>query len=130
MSQISNGKPLWGIDLPTKWFRNHDVRDPEGVLEPKQLPKGNPIGGGYRFICSRGWPGPALAARLMGAKDLWGHDVFFDYVDRWIKEEAPKKQKDYYSYGHDPIKALWLKYRPEADEIGKKYQALRKNAEL
>jgi len=129
--EYPEGKPLWGQDAPpNKWFRNHDSRDPEGVLEPRQLPKGDPIGGGYRFICSRGWPGEALAARLMGAKDLWGHDAFFDYVDRWIKEETPKDQKDYYTYGRDPIKAMWLKYRPEADEIGKEYQALRKKAEL
>ncbi|MDP6357713.1 MAG: hypothetical protein QF473_21525 [Planctomycetota bacterium] len=124
------GKPLWGQDAPPgRWFRNHDNRDPNGILEPMQLPKDNPIGGSYRFICSRGWPGQALAARLMGAMDLWDHPAFFDYVDRWIREEAPKKQKDYYSYGPDPIKAMWLKYRPEADEIGKKYLRAQSNPE-
>ena len=44
------------------------------------------------------------------------------------QEEAPKQQKNYDSYGPDPIKALWLKYRPRTDEIGKKFEALRKEA--
>jgi hypothetical protein len=30
------------------------------------------------------WVGTALAARLMGAQAAWGHDAFFDYVDRWM----------------------------------------------
>ncbi len=88
--EYPKGKPLWGMDGPLKtWFKNHDIRDPEGLLEPVQLPKGKPNGGTYRWICSRGWPGGALAARIMGAQDLWDHPAYFDYVDRWIKEEAP-----------------------------------------
>jgi len=41
----------------------------------------------------------------MGAKDLWGHDAFFDCVGRWSEKEAPKG-KDFYSFGPAPIKAL------------------------
>jgi len=119
--EYPKGKPLWGQDGPPgKWFGNHDLRDPEGKLDPEKLPKG----GTYRFVCSRGWAGAALAARLMGATDLWGHPAYFDYVDRWIKEEAPKG-KDHYSYGPPPIKVMWLKYRGQADQIGAKYRALR-----
>ena len=120
--EYPKGKPLWGMDGPPgKWFGNHDLRDPEGKLEPMQLPKG----GSYRFVCSRGWAGAALAARLMGAMDLWDHPAYFDYVDRWIKEEALKGKKDTYSYGPAPIKAMWLAYRAKADEIGKTYRARR-----
>ena len=119
--QYPNGKPLWGQDGPPgAWFRNHDLRDPEGILEPSQLPKDNPLGGGYRFTCSRGWAGPALAARIMGAMDLWDHPAYFDDGDRWIKEEAPKG-KDVYSYGPPPVKAMWLKYRPQANELGTRF---------
>lgn len=43
----------------------------------------------YRTCCtSRTWVGTALAARLMGLKDAWDHDPFFDYVDRWMAEEV------------------------------------------
>jgi hypothetical protein len=28
----------------------------------------------------------ALALRLMHAEPTWGHDPFFDYVDRWMYE--------------------------------------------
>lgn len=31
----------------------------------------------------KAWIGTALVARIMGAKTLWGHDAFFDYVDRF-----------------------------------------------
>lgn len=120
--EYPKGKPLWGQDGPPgKWFGNHDLRDPEGKLEPEQLPQG----GGYRFVCSRGWAGSALAARLMGAMDLWDHPAFFDYVDRWIKEQAPTVEKVQYSYGSPLIEAMWLKYRPKADEIGATHRAAR-----
>lgn len=43
------------------------------------------IGESYRRCCtSLAWVGEALAARLVGAEDEWGHDAFFAYVDRWM----------------------------------------------
>jgi hypothetical protein len=109
-----HGKPLWGQDGPPgRWFGNHDLRDPDGRLDPEQLPQG----GEYRTVCSRGWVGAALAARLMGAMNLWDHPAYFDYVDRWVQEEAPKGNDDY-TYGPDPIKSMWLKYCAQADAIG------------
>lgn len=45
---------------------------------------------GYRTsTISGGWPGTALAVQLMGAKALWNHDAFFDYVDRWMRPDDP-----------------------------------------
>jgi hypothetical protein len=42
----------------------------------------------YRQCCNgHVWVGQALAARLMGLKDSWNHDPFFDYVDRWMTEK-------------------------------------------
>lgn len=38
----------------------------------------------YRFINSSASFGVALAARLMGAKDIWDHDPFFDYIDYYM----------------------------------------------
>ena len=120
--EYPDGKPLWGQDGPPgHWFGNHDLRDPEGKLDPEKLPQG----GTYRFVCSRGWAGAALAARLMGATDLWDHPAYFDYVDRYIKEEVAAGKRDAYSYGPAPIKAMWLKYRGQADKIGAIYRAVR-----
>ena len=48
----------------------------------------NSLGENYRRCCtSIAWVGQALAARLMKAEKIWGHDAFFDYVDRWMTED-------------------------------------------
>lgn len=40
----------------------------------------------YRTIptCPSSWAGTVMAARIMGAKTLWNHDAFFDYMDRYM----------------------------------------------
>ena len=131
--EYPKGKPLWGQDGPPgRWFGNHDLRDPKGKIEPEQLPQG----GGYRFICSRGWAGAALAARLMGAMDLWNHPAYFDYVDRWIKEQDAARnpehndyQHAHYCWGGEVVKKMWETYRPKADDIGTGSRARRKQTQ-
>jgi len=77
----------------------------------------------YRNCCtSYTWVGYALAAQLMGAENIWNHDAFFDYVDRWM------------GYGNDPrvangdwvqpgetgtafITAMWNTYRSSVGNI-------------
>jgi hypothetical protein len=40
----------------------------------------------YRRCCTaNGWLGEALAARMMGLREAWNHDAFFDYVDRYAQ---------------------------------------------
>ncbi len=40
----------------------------------------------YRRCCSaNGWVGQALAARLLGLQEAWGHPAFFDYMDRYMQ---------------------------------------------
>jgi hypothetical protein len=39
----------------------------------------------YRQINAGVTPGLALAAHIMGARDLWNHEAFFDYQDRYIE---------------------------------------------
>lgn len=42
----------------------------------------------YRTCCTtRTWWGAALTAYLMGQRDNWGHDAFFDYCDRYFLTE-------------------------------------------
>jgi hypothetical protein len=56
-------------------------------LQPREW-KGDRIGENYRRTCtSIAWVGEALAARLLHAEEPWGHDAFFDYVDRWMTED-------------------------------------------
>ena len=46
------------------------------------------IGEDYRRCCtSIAWIGEGLAARILHAERLWNHDPFFEYVDRWMRED-------------------------------------------
>jgi hypothetical protein len=65
----------------------------------------------YRKLNGPTWMGEALAGRLMGAMDLWDHPPFFDYVDRWVKEEPVKMN-------HPFEQAMWTEYRDKADALG------------
>lgn len=45
---------------------------------------------GYRAsTISAGWIGTALAVQLMKSKAAWNHDAFFDYTDRWMRQNDP-----------------------------------------
>ena len=69
---------------PTKWNELGQTGNQDGCG-----------GEGYRICCtSRAWVGQALAARLLGAVDMWNHDPFFDYVDRWMTEAFTEEQLD------------------------------------
>jgi hypothetical protein len=44
-----------------------------------------PLGEAYRRCCtSHAWIAEALGARLMNALNLWNHQAFFGYADRWM----------------------------------------------
>ncbi len=64
-------------------------RSPYEHLHPSEWPGRNKtMSEGYRRCCtSICWVGQALAARMMHAEDIWGHDAFFAYVDRWMTED-------------------------------------------
>jgi hypothetical protein len=76
----------------------------------------------YRRLNGPTWVGQALAARLMGARKNWNHNAFFDYVDRWWKEEVEAGQgdakKSTAAAGGPFVEAMWKTYRQKADEIG------------
>ncbi len=61
------GMPEWGVRHAT-----NNTRDDAAWDTP------------YRRTAAIGWPGYALAARLMGAMDEWNHPAFFSYVDRFM----------------------------------------------
>lgn len=68
----------WGLlDVyhPSEWPRRTDGGD---TLASE----------GYRRAnTSPGWVSTALAARMMHVEEVWDHDAFFAYVDRWMTED-------------------------------------------
>jgi len=103
------GRPLFG-KVCNKGYKNHDCRDPEGLVNGPTL-TGFPAGS-YRTCCtSAAWVGQALAARIMRAEALWGHDAFFDYVDTWAIEAETINESNRFRFGSDFNEELWKTYR-------------------
>lgn len=102
-------KALWTITLNNPNAR-HEEADPE-TWNAFGDNKGNngTKAEGYRRLNGPTWVGQALAARLTGMVDCWDHPPFFDYVDRWWKEE---QQANAF------VQSMWEMYRDKADEIG------------
>jgi hypothetical protein len=77
-----------GIDAATGAGRSRNNGwGPYEHTPPSQWKDGANTSESYRRCCtSVGWVAQALALRLMGAEKAWGHDAFFDYVDRWMYE--------------------------------------------
>jgi hypothetical protein len=85
----TNGDALWGRACSDACYftsgcqyagactaGSKDCRDPAGLIDGCE---------GYRNCCtSVTWVGTGLAAHILGLKDDWGHDAFFDYIDRWM----------------------------------------------
>lgn len=66
----------------------------------------------YRGCCTANvWYGQLLAARIMGAVDLWNHDALFDYQDRYLRTARQRKQEDWViSWSRFPLE-MWERYR-------------------
>ncbi len=79
-----------GIDAATGVGRDRGrggAWGPYEHMQPSQWKEGQNTSESYRRCCtSVGWVAQALALRLMHAEKAWGHDAFFDYVDRWMYE--------------------------------------------
>jgi hypothetical protein len=104
---------------------HHGKRDPYEEKNPEKWEKWDKASESYRCCCTAvAWVGTALAARQMKAIKLWGHDAFFDYVDRWMREDDPYKSKrgshprpDCESKTFDPfVDSMWRAYRKIAPQ--------------
>jgi hypothetical protein len=75
-----------------------DCRDPAGLVDGCE---------DYRNCCtSSAWVGQMLSAHLLGAKAVWNHDAYFDYVDRWMTGDVDGAD------GSAPFaEAMWALYR-------------------
>jgi MYXO-CTERM domain-containing protein len=86
----ANGTTLFGWDCGGghgAYFENgcsgsgaKDCRDPAGMVD------GCPD---YRNCCTSAyWVGQMLSTLMLDAKEVWGHDPYFDYVDRWMSGDV------------------------------------------
>jgi hypothetical protein len=106
-TEYPQGKPLYGKicnppNYPYSGKGAKDCRDPNGITDD---------GVGYGTVNHPHWPGEALAAHIMGIKDMWNHDAFFDFVDRYMKRPwsgAPPQ----FQLG------MWLTYRNNLPTVG------------
>lgn len=87
---------------PGKWKTFGDTHGNNGVKAES-----------YRKLNGPTWVGQALAARLTGMENHWDHAAFFDYVDRWWREEEN---------ANSFVKAMWVSYRDKAAVIGREVQ--------
>lgn len=85
--QTSPGVYNWGyggytaahVGLP-EWGNNHTTWPTNDSSNWTQDP--------YRRCCTgNAWVGQTLAARIMGLRSAWNHDVYFDYMDRFMQTE-------------------------------------------
>ena len=121
----TGAKVVYAGHVGKNGLKHHDGWGAYEHLPPEQWK--NDIGESYRRCCtSNAWVGEALAARLLHAEQLWDHDAFFIYVDRWMTEDDTKaldaikkaRGSDYNKVWAmqgsvwDPfVKKMWIKYR-------------------
>lgn len=92
-TQTYYGKGWFGQTALYWMIQHHGQRDRYEEKHPSQWEKWDKTTESYRICCNaRAWIGTALAARYMNAIKLWGHDAYFDYVDRWMGEDDPYKE--------------------------------------
>jgi hypothetical protein len=124
-AQTYYGKGWFGQTALWQMIKHHGKRDPYEEKPPEQWKKWDRTSEGYRCCCtSVAWVGTALAARLMKAIKLWGHDAYFDYVDRWMREDDPcSSRRGNHTRPNDETKtfdpfvdAMWRAYRKTAQE--------------
>jgi hypothetical protein len=86
-------RALWQIGFHT------GPRPPYEEKKRAQLTKDDLFSDAYLANNAGAWIGSALAAQLMGAKALWNHDAYFDFVDRWMRPEEPFATPSWYPAG-------------------------------
>lgn len=133
-TQTYYGKGWYGQTALWQMIIHHGRRDTYEEKAPSQWEKWDKTSESYRNCCtSSAWVGTALAARYFKAVTLWGHDAFFDYVDRWMRVDDPyEKARGNYPRSRSEGKAfdsfvtsMWETYRdtaPGQQKSGKNYK--------
>jgi hypothetical protein len=81
----------WFGQTALYWMvQHHGQRSRNEEKPPEQWEEWDKTSESYRICCNAvAWVGTALAARYMKAIKTWNHDAYFDYVDRWMREDDP-----------------------------------------
>ncbi|MDD2380750.1 MAG: hypothetical protein PHV35_03540 [Mariniphaga sp.] len=124
-TQTYYGKGWFGQTALWQIIQHHGKRDTYEEKPPEQWEKWDKTSEGYRTCCNAvAWVGTALAARYMKAIGMWKHDAFFDYVDRWMREDDPYKEArgnhprpKWETNTFDPfVTAMWKAHRENAPQ--------------
>jgi hypothetical protein len=106
---------------PSEWYKFEQI--------PTRKDEGCTAEGYRRCCCSLAWIGQALTILLLNGRELWGHDAFFDYCDRWMteKDDATIQSKLTAACGgvgnasgtmwDNFPKYMWIKYRNTAGSV-------------
>jgi hypothetical protein len=124
-TQTYYGKGWFGQDVLYWMVQHHGQRTHYEEKQPEQWEQWDKTTEGYRVCCNAAaWVGEALSARYMKAVKLWGHDAFFDYIERWMRKDDPyKAARGNHSRPSQETKAwdpfvtdMWNAYRASAPE--------------
>jgi hypothetical protein len=124
-TQTYYGKGWFGQDVLWQIIQHHGQRTTYEEKPPEQWEQWDKTSESYRTCCTAvSWVGMALVARHMKAVKLWNHDAFFDYVDRWMREDDPyseargkRARPKSETTTFDPfVTAMWKAHRKRAPE--------------
>ncbi|MEN8139362.1 MAG: hypothetical protein ABFR62_13120 [Bacteroidota bacterium] len=124
--QTYYGKGWTGETALWQMIQHHGLAPLFEEMHPSEWTKENKgaLAHGYRVCCNgTAWGGEALSALLMNAKQMWNHDAFFDYTDRYMSETpdkyieaglkvSEKYRKELWTRNVDVfVDNMWRKYR-------------------
>jgi hypothetical protein len=124
-TQTYYGRGWFGQTVLWQIIQHHGQRSTYEEKPPDQWQQWDKTSESYRVCCTAvSWVGEALVARYMKAIKLWDHDAFFDYVDRWMREDDPyapargeRGRPKAETTTFDPfVTAMWKAYRAKAPE--------------
>jgi hypothetical protein len=124
-TQTYYGNGWFGQTALWQMIIHHGSRDTYEEKPPEKWGEWDKTSEDYRQCCtSYAWVGTTLAARYLKAIKLWSHDAYFDYTDRWMREDDPYKEArgkhsrpTLETKAFDPfVTAMWRSYRKAATE--------------
>ncbi|MEK6908933.1 MAG: fibronectin type III domain-containing protein [Nanoarchaeota archaeon] len=102
-----------GVNCGYGGYTSADIGLPDWGWNHWDDPRGDNViwtGNGYRICCTASsWVGYALAAHIMGITDLWNHDVYFPYMDRYMQIEGVTQFPDWRRW----LDQLWVTHRSD-----------------